>query len=316
LLAGAQLPVVAEFRYLGITFHQTGGVSVCTATLRAMWGMLSKCKSLEMPTLQLRMSLFDSLMTPILVYCSEVWGPTLLKSCPTPKKCLDLPLNRPLFLFLRRLGGNLRRSTCRELLMREFGAKPLARAWLRASVQLWNRVSGLSPTDPLARAMRENLTMQYWPPQVWSVGFESFLRHIQVLPEGGLVADEGWVMLDTGEVLQAFDTWFAHGYADLPADPRSAASGEVALCTYERWFATQPAESSCAVGRWSEVPPYVLHTAGIPSLHGRSLAAFRLGAHHLDVATGRWTRTPRSDRVCSLCGDGIGDSPLGVSHGV
>ena len=312
LLAGAQLPVVAEFRYLGITFHQTGGVSVCTAALsaaalRAMWGMLSKCKSLEMPTLQLRMSLFDSLVTPILVYCSEVWGPTLLTSCSTPKKCLDLPLNRPLFLFLRRLGGNLRRSTCRELLMREFGAKPLARAWLRASVQLWNRVSGLSPTDPLARAMRENLTMQYRPPQLWSVGFESFLRHIQVLPEGGLVAEEGWVMLDTGEVLQAFDTWFARGYADLPADPRLAASGEVTLCTYERWFATKPAESSCAVGRWSEVPPYVLHTAGIPSAHVRSLAAFRLGAHHLDVATGRWTRTPRSDRVCSLCGDGVGD---------
>jgi len=89
-----------------------------------------------MPTLQLRMSLFDSLVTPILVYCSEVWSPTLLKSCSTPKKCLDLALHRPLFLFLRRLGGNLRRSTCRELLMREFGAKPLPRAWLRASVQL------------------------------------------------------------------------------------------------------------------------------------------------------------------------------------
>jgi hypothetical protein len=55
--------------------------------------------------------------------------------------------------------------------MREFGPKPLARAWLRPSVQLWNRVSRLSPTDPLARVMRENLTMQYRPPQLWSVGF-------------------------------------------------------------------------------------------------------------------------------------------------
>jgi hypothetical protein len=96
LLAGAQL-VIAEFHYLGITFHQTGGVSVCTdalsaAALRAMWGMLSKCKSLEMPTLQLRMSLFDSLVTPILMYYSEVWGPTLLKSCSTPKKCFRATL--------------------------------------------------------------------------------------------------------------------------------------------------------------------------------------------------------------------------------
>ena len=49
----------------------------------------------------------------------------------------------------------------------------------------------------------------------------------------------------------------------------------------------------------------------IPSSHVRSLAALRLGAHHLDVATGRpWTMDTdpaRSDRVCSLCGDGIDD---------
>jgi hypothetical protein len=71
-------------------------------------------------------------------------------------------------------------------------------------------------------------------------------------------------MLHIGEVLQAFDTWFAQGYANLLVDPRSAASGEVTLTTYERWFATQPPESCCAAGCWSEVPPYVLHTAGIP----------------------------------------------------
>mgnify|MGYP001807771111 CR=1 FL=1 len=41
-------------------------------------------------------------------------------------------------------------------------------------------------------------------------------------------------MLHTGEVLQAFYTWFAQGYADLPGDPRSAAAWEVTLCTYER----------------------------------------------------------------------------------
>jgi len=51
LFEGVQLPVVSEPRYLGITFHQTGGVSVCTvalsaAVLRAMWGMLSRCKTL------------------------------------------------------------------------------------------------------------------------------------------------------------------------------------------------------------------------------------------------------------------------------
>ncbi len=67
------------------------------------------------------------------------------------------------------------------------------------------------------------------------------------------------------------------------------------------------AEDSCVVGRWDAVPDYVRHTAGIPSQHVRSLAAFRLGAHHLEVATGRWSSTPRHERTCGLCGEGVGD---------
>jgi hypothetical protein len=154
MFEGARLPVVSEFRYLGITFHQTAGVSACTsalsaAAMRAMWGPVSRCKTMQLSTL--RMFLFESIVSPILVYCSEVWGPSLLWSCSQPAKCLDLPMHHPLFIFLRRLGGggNLPRSTKRELLMREFGAKPLARAWLRASVQLWNRVPALQPCRSL-----------------------------------------------------------------------------------------------------------------------------------------------------------------------
>lgn len=315
-LDGQRLPVVPEFRYLGITFHQTSGVSACVpalsaAAMRAMWGLLARCKTLQMPSLEMRMSLFESLVSPILVYCSEVWGPSLLRSFATPKKCMDTDLHRPLFTFLRRLGGNLRRSTCRELLLREFGAKLPARAWLRASVQLWNRVSSLSADDPLSQAMRENVTMAHRPPQLWSVGFESFLRHIQALPEGGLHAGQGLVQLNVSEVLLAFDDWFTRGYAGLPGDPRQANSQQVSLCTYEHWFAVEDIGSHYVDGGWSELPDYVSHTAGIPSQHVRSLAAFRLGAHHYEVVTGRWTNTPRADRVCRLCSPGVGGGQPG-----
>jgi len=145
---------------------------------------------MQLSTLQLRTSLFESLVSPILVYCSEVWGATLLRSCSQPSKCLDLPLHHPLFIFLHRQSGNLRRSTKCELLMREFWAKPLARAWLRASVQLWNRVPSLAESDPLSRAMHENVTMSYHPKQLWSVGLESFLHHIKYeSPAKGLCSE-------------------------------------------------------------------------------------------------------------------------------
>ena len=69
------------------------------------------------------------------------------------------------------------------------------------------------------------------------MGFESFLRRIGALPEGGLVADSGWAVLSLDTVLDAFDSWFAQGYRDVPTDPRQATHAQVSLCTYERWFA-------------------------------------------------------------------------------
>lgn len=134
------------------------------------------------------------------------------------------------------------------------------------------------------------------PSSCSQLGFESVLRRIGALPEGGLVTGEGWAAPSVEHVVVAFDSWFAA--LDLPDDPRQAECGEVSLCTYERWFGAAPAYHGCGVGDWSVVPDYVSHTAGIPAGHVRSLAAFRLGAHHLAVATGRWARRPRSDRVC------------------
>jgi hypothetical protein len=89
--------------------------------------------------------------------------------CHLKKQCLNLELHRPLLVFLRRRGGNLRRSTRRELLLRESGVQPTVRAWLRSCVQLWNRAADLPPTDPLGVAMHENALMQYRPKQLWCV---------------------------------------------------------------------------------------------------------------------------------------------------
>jgi len=108
-------------------------------------------------------------------------------------------------------------------------------------------------------------------------------------------------------VLRAFDEWWCAAYCDSPVDPRQASTHDVSLCTYERWFAAEPATDSYCTGGWPSVPEYVSRTAGIPHAHVRSLAAFRLGAHSFEVATGRWCNRPRSQHICLLCGTGLGD---------
>ena len=40
---------------------------------------------------------------------------------------------------------------------------------------------------------------------------------------------------------------------------------------------------------------------------GKALTKFRLGSHKLKIETGRWSRTKRELRLCSTCGDELGD---------
>ena len=35
---------------------------------------------------------------------------------------------------------------------------------------------------------------------------------------------------------------------------------------------------------------------------GKCLTKFRVGSHHLKIETGRWSRVPRNDRLCTICG--------------
>jgi hypothetical protein len=56
-------------------------------------------------------------------------------------------------------------------------------------------------------------------------------------------------------------------------------------------------------------PPYVRYTAGIKRDRLCALTCFRLSAHFLEVKTMTWARPrlPGAERVCGLCGSGVGD---------
>lgn len=165
---GQQVPVSQQFRYLGVQFHSTQGVSVCTDALaaagsRAMWAMLARCKEHGIRSLSMQVQLFNSLVSPILCYCSEVWGPALLSQAGSGaalvSKLQNNVISRVQFTFLRTLAGRVRKSTARLLLSREFGAQPLVSLWLRAAVGMWNRVVDLDASSLLACAMRDNLRL-------------------------------------------------------------------------------------------------------------------------------------------------------------
>ena len=74
----AILDVVDMFCYLGLKINYTGNIEFTTKALsdqalRAANGLLALFKRLSFDIMT-KLSLFDSLVTPILLYGAEVWG--------------------------------------------------------------------------------------------------------------------------------------------------------------------------------------------------------------------------------------------------
>eukprot|EP00775_Hariotina_reticulata_P004702 gene4702-biopygen6454 len=244
----------------------------------------------------------------VMTYCSEVWGPLLLSRGGALGSVHTNVLQQVQLLFLRRLGG-LRKSTPAALLFREFGARPLSRDWLRAMVQLWNRVTTLPADHVMRRTMVDNwsLHLSAHPKVVlWSDGFASALAALGFPPTSfmAMSATGCWVMshLDMDQVLAAFDEWCDGAWGHLPRDPRGSSSEHILYATYARWF-TRPAavDQVALLHSPADVPRYVTFSGRINSAHLRSLMRFRLSAHALHVVTGRWQRTPRQERLCEYC---------------
>ena len=67
------------------------------------------------------------------------------------------------------------------------------------------------------------------------------------------------------------------------------------------WFSQQQSRGFDGVDRYGLCPAHIAHTAGIHTAHLASLLCFRLGAHDLGVAVGRWHGVSRADRMCNWC---------------
>ena len=82
------MEIVQNFNYIGIVFSFNGKNVACmkdiaTRAQRAMFSILKRSKVLNLP-IDMQLTLFDSMVTPILLYGCEAWEEKILiwlKSC-------------------------------------------------------------------------------------------------------------------------------------------------------------------------------------------------------------------------------------------
>lgn len=322
---GERVQQSAEFRYLGIIFHETRGVSaaissLATAARRAMWAMLSRFKMARMVDINLKLSMFSSLVLPIMEYCGEVWGPGLLSSADGWAGACNNELQRVQNLFLRQL-GHLRSTVSTQIMHTELCKEPVARGWVRASVALWERLQAAPASSLLGAAARESLelaqTSDWCRQRCWAGQFLGMLDTLLSPHDASGCVSEfvscggrdgaDLMPLEVDTVLDAWELMLRGPMeAALGVDPTTAAADLVRPATYQSWFCTPP--DSEEEGFPTGMPKYVRHTAGIPFAHMKALMRLRTGAHCLAIEMGRWGRSQggrgrvnRDERVCQKC---------------
>lgn len=323
LYDGKQVKVSDSFRYLGVWLHSTKGLSVARDALkaagqRAMWAMLGKFKHMELRDLYLKTHMFDTLVKPVLSYGCEVWGPDALQHLDTASGMLDNSLQEVQTLFMRQL-GKFRKRVNRQVLLKEFCWVPLSAHWCKMVVYYWNQMAKAS-MGMMRVVFHDSVRMGCVHNVGWTAMFLRMLRQLGLGMLADQVVHEVRTATDNGEPdlrLPVFkwDTieaawgkiWEKDWEAIATTPPRQCADG-ITFATYKHWMAASPVFDEVTGlpkndPTWYRpgMPEYVASTHLVSPSNLIDFMRFRCGSHNLAIATGRWQKCPREQRICLKC---------------
>jgi hypothetical protein len=311
-LKGVALPVRLEFLYLGVLLHCTKGVkaSVTRAAARgraATAAMLRRLHELDLgSSVRTTLSLYSAGPMQAMLYGCEVWGQHCMSTAdPAVSGLVMEQVHRN---FVRHTLGM--RQKCKAwIAFREAGMYPLQHACLARMLKFVENILALPAADVCRKAMLECIDWAHQPAGVdlrgaWVQQLVALVAHVcpADVPLTDLI-DLPRSHLDVDACMRA---WRSHYHATvwggLAADPRTAPSLDVTMCTYHRCFAM---DLPVAGEHWL-MPPH-LTTPRMPLHHVLSMSRFRTGCHDLAVQRLRMApttggqRVPRQQRYCFCC---------------
>ena len=319
MLNSKPLEIVSEFKFLGVVFHEAGGMaSAAEYAVRPFHAGLKHAADIgadfcveDNPHAMLW--LFQSFALSAGLYGSQVWCTPLLTSLFQGKCTTDLHTRH--LGFLKRL-LKVKRSTNSSVILRECGQLPLHFYWLRSTIKFWNSCVDVSSSDHalFCGLLRDVMFAELQLSRVgrrkcWSRDVMEALRFLGVNAslasnQSGGVGEPHLLSVDLAEVMSAAYKQLKSVWALCSAhDPRATTLPERCgrkLVTYEQWM-SMPWEREAK----PPLPPYL--NLSLPKNVRRDMARFRMSSHHLHVETGRWQGAPVHDRICALCGGPVQD---------
>ena len=282
---GEPLDIVDSFCYLGMKFHKNGNLepgvkALFEQALKAANQLLALSKRMSFDV-KTKLKLFDSLVSPILLYASEVWGIYEYEH-----------IDKIHIKFCKNILG-VRTQSPNYAVYGDLGRYPLSVIAKERSIKFWLKIltNNNSLTFNLFQTQIDDLDALAQPSRFkhkgsWAQGVKSLLDNLGF--------SQMWhnqiIEIPCFEVIRnrIRDHFTQHWYANI--------------CN------TSKLEYYCQFKTEFKMEKYV-ECISNDKLRSE-LAAFRLSAHNLDIERGRHRHinVPRENRICRLCSMSIVES--------
>ena len=301
-LANGQVEIVGSYVYLGVTFTATQGRFSMTQAARdrltrgyaALGALERQCHQAHFQEPRTKGWLFDTLVTPALMYSSSVWGPGLTDA-------IWNQIERPQVLMLAKMIRS-KPSVPHDIVRAEFAAPPMVIEALFQTVTFLHRLRELPPERLTRRAFESSRQLAeeghtgVWYTQVleW---FAQYHIDIDRLPPLQYDPDAPRRLSRTekNRVLRQ-DLWQLYIQVTWSSPPQGLTTK---MEYYRKSFLQLSKDGFIERPRYLDV--YLPHASRV------AIGQLRVSSHQLEIETGRAAQIPRLQRLCRLCHTGVED---------
>ena len=288
-IGNIKLSIVNQYCYLGIVFCPSGTFTTACKTLvdKALKAFYALKTYDTRNNILLSLKLFDTLITPILTYGGEIWGPYSFKKLTGENIvniCDVMPLEKINIRLCKYLLG-VGKKTTNNAVRGELGRFPLAMKIITQSISYWNRMQKIDDLSLAKIAYMHFLNEKHFPwfentrNMLFFLGLENeWYKHINY------VYNESNNMCKLNKKcihLQLCKIYEDHWFEIIKKD-----SGKLrTYCTFKKRFCLEN---------------YVL---SICLEKRRDFTKLRLSAHSLAIERGRYykNKVEKEKRLCKLC---------------
>lgn len=269
---------VREYKYLGFLITPSGEVSTGINDLksRALYALVQLRKKLGVSfreNIKMSFYLFDTLVKPIILYCSDFWGPLCInKKAPSEmlpsRNLIDLVHMK----FLKQLLG-VQNQTSNIGVLLETGRVPLLIYAIKNSIKNWSRIDQSNECNILTKLSFQNIVDKDFE---WNRNIRNILNNIGM----GNILNEDTPRPEVEVFKRLVDIFHQNAFTEISRESSK-------LRTYS------------LVKKEAGEEPYLNFVKN--SNDRMSMTKFRLSNHKLMIEKGRHMNLEREDRKCPFC---------------